>query len=176
MFDLLMYKGLEHDTAKKVIDSDTMQNLLSEEGEEYISSLIRTARVHRYKGKPEENQKGVEIVDLGDIGLAYLVSIDTGEELVDEIVFFIPGTKRTREEIHKFRNYLAGKLGRQPGSVFPNDSISMLYELQPKRLEELEGKPQFPKEGERVTSFGEELCEFFRDDKPMEDYSSGIFI
>lgn len=71
---------------------------------------------------------------------------------------------KSKIAIRKFRNSLAGKHRVQPGAVFPDESIDMLYALQPKSIEELSGKPQFPAGGPRLTKYGKAIVDFFNED------------
>lgn len=81
---------------------------------------------------------------------------------------------KSREEIREFRNSLAGKHRVQPGAVFPDESIDALYKLQPKSLEELVGRPQFPADGPRVMRFGRAIIDFFneKEEAPRFDRSN----
>lgn len=71
---------------------------------------------------------------------------------------------RNVDEIREFRNALAGKHKVQPSAVFPDSSIEMLAELQPKTLAQLSGKPQFPKDGHRMKVYGKAIIDFFKTD------------
>lgn len=68
---------------------------------------------------------------------------------------------KSKEEIRKFRNTLAGSHRKQPSAIFPDSSIDMLYELQPKSIEDLKGKPQFPANGMRIATYGDAIINFF---------------
>lgn len=186
MNELLEFKGFKAIEARQIMESDTIDGLASEMGKDYVKSLISDGRAVRTVaefGKLIGDEEAINLLTDEEVGnnpsgkenIAVLVTREDGEDLVDNVYFFIAPGFRTQEEIKTFRGYLAGKYGRQPGSIFPDSSLKMLAELQPKYLSELEGKPQFPRDGERVETFGNELCDFFKPGFNMDDLSSSVF-
>lgn len=72
------------------------------------------------------------------------------------------------EEIRAFRNALAGKYKVQPSAVFPDDTIELLYKIQPVNLKQLIGQKQFPAGGIRIERYGTAIIDFFSGKSSLE--------
>lgn len=66
------------------------------------------------------------------------------------------------EELKRLRNRLALKSGIAQYSVFKDEQLEELLKIKPKTIDELVSIKGFPKNGARVTKWGQEIIRVFQ--------------
>lgn len=69
--------------------------------------------------------------------------------------------EQQKQALIDLRGQLCGALHRQPFTIYKDETIEDLVKAQPKTLMELEKVKGFPKNGKRITGFGETIIKIF---------------
>lgn len=75
-----------------------------------------------------------------------------------------------RELLKKLRGHLAYAKQCEPFKIFRNVEFEALMEKQPKTIEELSEIKGFPKDGKRVTCWGEAIVKIFAEPEQIKDF------
>lgn len=78
--------------------------------------------------------------------------------------------ERQRELLIKLRGVLVGELHVQPYIVYPDETIELLLDMQPKTLDDLANIKGFPEKGKRFKGFGKQVIAIFNETDTIEDF------
>lgn len=75
------------------------------------------------------------------------------------------------ELLRKLRGHLAYSKQVKPYVIFKDEELEKLLKAEPKTLDELGKIKGFPREGKRVTGFGQSIVDIFTKTEQVEDFS-----
>lgn len=75
-----------------------------------------------------------------------------------------------KELLQKLRGHLAYKANMEPFKVFRDQELELLLKERPKTLEALAKIKGFPKDGARVTKYGNAIIDIFNRSEQIEDF------
>lgn len=78
--------------------------------------------------------------------------------------------ERQRELLLKLRSVLVGEMHVQPYIIYPDETIDLLLEAQPKTLDDLSKVKGFPETGKRFKGFGEQVIAIFNDANAIDEF------
>ena len=81
------------------------------------------------------------------------------------------GEVSTQEELlRKLRGHLAYKAGVEPYVVFNDQSLAEILQVKPKTLDDLSKVKGFPREGKRISNWGEAIIAIFNSADKIESF------
>lgn len=74
------------------------------------------------------------------------------------------------ELLRKLRGHLAYSKQVKPYAIFKDEELDRLIKVEPKTLDELATIKGFPRQGKRVTGFGQSIVDIFTKTDQVEDF------
>ena len=85
--------------------------------------------------------------------------------------FIMSKTEINEENLKRLRGHLSYKSGVKPYVIFPDSIVDTLLDKQPKSIAALSQIKGFPSGGERISKWGEPICNFFKGDLTVSSLS-----